>query len=696
MRASNASGHAGAPFFYQGWHPNRSQETSLSFRNARLHQIPFPGRGGIDPSRSSIPPMKTLLLAPALFTPLFAADFTLTSPDQHLKLVVGSNDTGSLHYTLSHDTTVVLRESKLGLVREDADFSKGLVQTANPETSKVTDKYEIATAKRRSNQYAANRAVLHFKNPEGRKLDLIFQLSNDGLGFRYSFPENDATVHKLTAETTSYHFPSETKAWLQPIAKAKSGWASTNPSYEEYHEQEIPVGTPSPTGAGWVYPALFRTGDTWILLSESAPQRGYCNTRLSNESPDGEYGVAFPDPRETVFGGPALPQSTSPWITPWRVVVVGSLKTVAESMLGVDLADKPKPGVKAPMPGIASWSWPLLGDPSCNYETQKRFIDYAADMGWHYTLIDAMWDKQIGDEKMKELVRYGRGKNVEILVWLNSAGDWNTTFQTPKSTLISQKNREDTFKKLKEMGISGVKVDFFPGDGQSVLNYQLDILEEAARQGLSVNFHGTTLPRGLQRTYPNFMTAEAIKGLEFMTFEQGPADREPTHAAMLPFTRNVFDPMDFTPMALDKFNNRIKRRTTAAFELALPVLFTSGIQHLAEIPEGMAKAPDYVTAFLKKLPASWDDSKFIDGYPGKYAVMARRTGKHWLVAGINALNEPKSFKLDLSALGATTGRLITDGNDGELKFSMKDVKLDADKNLEIQVAPRGGFVIILQ
>lgn len=640
--------------------------------------------------------MKSFIPVPFLIASLSAADLTLTSPDRQLKLTVRSDEGGALRYTLHRGETPVLRDSRLGLVREDGDFSQGLKEAAETEKSQVRDRYRIASAKRRANSYEANRAVLHLQNAGGHKIDIIFQLSNDGLGFRYRFPESDATVRKLTSETTSFRFPADTKAWLQPMARAKTGWAETNPSYEEYHEQEIPVGKPSPTGAGWIYPALFRTGDTWVLLSEAAPQRGYCNTRLATESPDGEYSIAFADPRETVFGGAAHPESALPWITPWRVVVVGSLKTIAESMLGVDLADKPAPDTKAPEPGIASWSWPLLGDPSCNYDTQIQFIDYAAEMGWRYTLIDAMWDQQIGDEKMRDLVRHARSKNVEILVWLNSAGDWNSAYQTPKDSLLTKEKREETFKRLKDLGISGVKIDFFPGDGQSVVNYQLDIIEEAARHGLSVNYHGTTLPRGLQRTYPNFLTAEAIRGLEFMTFGQDSADREPTHAAMQPFTRNVFDPMDFTPMALDKLNDKVKRRSTAAFQLALPVLFTSGIQHLAEVPDGMAKAPDYVKNFLKKLPASWDDSKFIDGYPGKYVVMARRAGDHWFVTGINGLDEAKPLKLDLSPLGATSGRIITDGDDGELRFSLKDVTLGADKNLDLEVAPRGGFVIVLR
>ena len=265
---------------------------------------------------------------------------------------------------------------------------------------------------------------------------------------------------------------------------------------------------------------------------------------------------------------------------------------------------------------------------------QKQFIDYAADMHWKYCLIDAEWHKQIGEEKIKDLADYAKTKNVGMILWYNSAGDWNTTPQGPRDKMLTHESRVKEFEKLKAMGIAGLKIDFFGGDGQSMMAYYHDIMEDAEPFGLSLNFHGATLPRGWQRTYPHLMTMEAIRGMEFITFEQGNADQAPTHMATIPFTRNVFDPMDFTPMALNNIPN-IKRRTTSGFELATAILFTSGIQHFAEIPQGMAKTPDYVKDFLK-WPAVWDDIQFLDGYPGKFVVLARKGDGRWYLAGINA------------------------------------------------------------
>ena len=605
---------------------------------------------------------------------------------------------GVPRYAIRLDGELVLRESRLGLVRDDADFSRGLRLVSASPAVPVRERYEILTAKRRVNDYRANRMVFRLQTAAGRKLEIIFQVSDDGVAFRYLFPETSAETRRLVEEVTSFNFPPGTRAWLQPMSVAKSGWEKVNPCYEEFYEKEIAAGTPSPTGAGWVYPALFRTGDTWVLVSESALARNYSGTRLRHESPGGEYAVGFPDPRENFRGGPVNPESKLPWLTPWRVVVVGGLKTIAESTLGIDLADRPAARYRnaAVKPGKASWSWPLLGDRQTVYEVQKRFIDYAAEMRWSYCLIDGHWDTQIGYEKAKELITYARGKGVGVLLWYNSAGDWNSAPQTPRDLMLTRASRVREFERLKAMGVAGLKIDFFGGDGQSMIAYYHDILEDAAPYGFLINFHGATLPRGWQRTYPHLMTAEAIKGLEYVTFEQKNADEEPAHAAMLPFTRNVFDPMDFTPVVLDRIQ-RIERRTTSAFELALSVLFTSGIQHYAEIPEGMRKAPPYVRDFLKGVPAVWDDTKFLDGYPGKFVALARRGGGRWYVAGINGEATAKKLTLDLAELRARgAGTLIADGEGGNLSFRQEALRPGADRKLEITLPPRGGFVLALE
>jgi len=523
-------------------------------------------------------------------------------------------------------------------------------------------------------------------------MEIIFQVSNDGVAFRYYFPEKTDTTLVIYKELTSYHFDISTKAFLQPCPDARTGWSFSQPSYEEYYKMDIPVGTVSPYQAGWVMPALFHSDKYWISITETAVDTNYCGSRLSQFSPDGEYSVQFPQPQESRDGGPFLPESVLPWYTPWRVIAISdNLGGLVESTLETDLAVPAQYDVSSWLkPGVASWSWVILKDDSTVYDVQKRYIDFASSMNWRYCLIDAFWDKQIGYEKIKQLADYAKTKNVKILLWYNSAGDWNTTTLTPHDKMVTSESRKTEFQKLKDMGIGGVKVDFFGGDGQSMMKYYIDILKDAARYNLAVNFHGCTFPRSWYRTYPNLVSMEAIRGEEYVTFGQYFADNQPSHCAMLPFTRNLFDPMDFTPVNFSGIPN-IKRKTTGGFEIALSVLFTSGIQHIAETPTGMAAQKDFVKDYMSSLPETWDDVKFIDGYPGKYVVLARRKGDKWYIAGINGENTTRKITLNVPFISnSSKGFIITD-SDNAKDFVKKDVAFSSSINVTMQ--PHGGFVI---
>ena len=334
-------------------------------------------------------------------------------------------------------------------------------------------------------------------------------------------------------------------------------------------------------------------------------------------------------------------------------------------------------------------------DDSIVYSEQKKYIDFAADMNWAYCLVDAAWDRKIGYEKIKELAQYAASKNVGLLLWYNSAGDWNTVRYTPKDKLLTQKDRIAEFSRIRAMGIKGVKIDFFGGDGQSVIRYYHEILKDAADQKLMVNFHGATLPRGWHRTYPHLLTTEAVRGFEMVTFNQQDADAEASHVAMLPFTRNAFDPMDFTPMNLYRIPTRVKRKTTPAFELATTILLLSGIQHLAESPDGMSRMPEFIKDYLRNLPVQWDEVKYLDGYPGKFAVIARRSGNQWYLAGINGDDAEKSIDLDLSPFKQKKALIITDG-DAPPTMKKETITISANKHLALTMKPQGGFVMVLE
>jgi len=618
----------------------------------------------------------------------------IASPDKNISVHFRISQNKNACYMVRYAGNFIIGQSKLGIIREDENFFENISLDSVSNIETVKDDYEILQGKKRKFSYTANRKVFHLKNANGKKIDIIFQVSNDGVAFRYYFPEKSDEIKKIVKETSSFNFSSGTKTYIQHMSEAKSGWSQVNPCYEELYQQGIEIENLKFNNAGWVFPALFNYSEYWMLISETAPDRDYCGCRLQQDSISHEFFIDFPQTPEIFPGGALNPESTLPWKTPWRIIVIGnSLKTIVESTLGTDLAEPSKlKDISFVKPGQSSWSWVLLKDDSTVYDAQKRFIDYASDMNWEYCLVDGTWDTRIGYDKIAELAEYAKSKNIGLTLWYNSAGDWNTAFQTPKHRMLTHQSRAEEFKRIKAMGIKGIKVDFFGGDGQSVMSYYQDILEDAAEYELMVNCHGATLPRGWQRTYPNLVTVEAVRGFEYVTFDQFNADHQPNHSCMLPFTRNVFDPMDFTPVCFSEVPG-MKRITSSAFELALSVVFYSGIQHFAEIPRGMATVPDYVKNFLREIPNYWDDTKFLDGFPGKFVVIARKFENTWYVTGINGKNIEKNLNLKFPFIEVTkSGTLITDGKNNR-SFSTKKMIFTPNDPLEINLKGNGGFVL---
>ena len=637
-----------------------------------------------------------ILLALGIYSacPCKSENNTITSPDKKISVFFDISENKTALYTVKYTKKLIIDQSKLGIIMEDEDFSGNLTLDSVSNIKTVKDDYEMLQGKKRKYSYHANRKIFHLKNVNGKKMDIIFQISNDGVAFRYYFPEKSEKIKKIVKEISSFNFKPGTKAYIQHNSEAKSGWCQVNPGYEEFYEQGVEIEKLRFNDAGWVFPALFNDGEWWMLLSETAPDRNYCGCRLQQDSTSHEFFIDFPQRPEKIFDRELNPESQTPWKTPWRIIVIGnSLKTIAESTLGTDLAEPSKlKEISFVKPGQSSWSWVLLKDDSTVYDVQKRFIDYASEMNWEYCLVDADWDKKIGYEKLGELTEYAKTKGVGILLWYNSSGDWNTTEYSPKSKLLNHKDRLEEFSRIKELGVKGIKVDFFGGDGQSVMSYYQDIFEDAAEYKLMVNCHGATLPRGWQRTYPNLVTVEAVRGFEYVTFEQLNADHQPNHSCMLPFTRNVFDPMDFTPVCFSEVPG-MKRITSNAFELASSILFCSGIQHFAETPRGMKGVPDYVKNFLRDIPNSWEDSKFIDGFPGKFVVIARKSDNICYVAGINGEETEKKLKCELPFIKETkSANLITDGKDNR-SFSMQKIVYTPNDPLEIILKGNGGFVL---
>lgn len=617
------------------------------------------------------------------------------SPDGTIVVMVQLNEDGQPYYTVHHGKQDVMEKSPLGVKRRDTDLASGLQVVSSTVMEPVEDQYTLLHGKQKEFDYKANRKVFTFENDDGYRMEIIFQVSNDGIGFRYYFPGSSDSVKTITEEVTGFHLPDTARGFLTHMMNSKTGFARTNPSYEEHYRQGIDVDVSAPYEAGWSFPALFKINESWALITETGLDRSYCGTRLRQHSPGGLYRIGFPQETENVFGDPVLPNDTLPYHSPWRVITIGSLETIVESSLGTDLA---KPSVVEDTswiePGRSSWSWVMLKDDSTIYRVQQRFVDFASKMGWEYTLVDASWDQNIGYTRIEDLAEYAETKGVDLQLWYNSAGDWNDTPYTPKDKMLTHKRRTAEFERITNMGIHSIKVDFFAGDGQSVIDYYLDMIEDAAAHKVMLNFHGSTLPRGWQRTYPHLMTMESVRGLEFATFNQENEDKLANHATVLPFTRNVFDPMDFTPTTFSRIPN-IKRKSTNALQLAMPVVFLSGIQHYGVTPKSMKKQPDYVKKLMKKIPVSWDETQFVSGYPGDHVVIARRKGDAWFVGGMNGDSTHKYLELKMPFIDQKEGYIVTDEGGDIWSFDKRSVKLTNDK-VEVDINVNSGFVMVFE
>ncbi|TDQ08901.1 glycoside hydrolase family 97 protein [Pedobacter metabolipauper] len=621
--------------------------------------------------------------------------FLVSSPDRNLVAELWSSAGGEVYYRVKHKHTTVIDSSALGLFLKDGDLFHALRLVSASKIQRIKDRYAMVYAKKSKISYQANQRTFNYVNADLQTLGIVFQVSNDAVAFKYQLSGKSTGLQQVLKENTAFNFPAGTRTWLQPMQVAKSGWESSNPAYEEHYHVDVPVEAVGENKTGWVYPALFKSKDSWVLVTEAGLDSNYCATRLLSAAKPGNFTIGFPDPREVISGKGLLPQSAFPFSSPWRVITIGDLSAMITSTAGTDLA-KPT-GLKDlsfVKPGKASWSWINSKDDFIVYDEQICYIDLAASMNWQYCLIDIDWDRKIGYDQIKKLSEYAKSKNVGLLLWYNSAGDWNTVKYTPKNLMLTHESRVKEFSRIRDLGIKGVKIDFFAGDGQSVIKYYIDILHDAAAYGLLVNFHGATLPRGWARTYPQLLTAEAVRGFENVTFNQKDADREAEICTVLPFTRNAFDPMDYTPVNLYKVQSNTRRKTSNGFQLALSVLFLSGIQHYAESPAGMSHVDEKVRTVLRGIPSAWDDVRFIAGYPGKFVVVARRSGKKWYISGINSQATSQKISINLSLFGKQKANFIGDGADD---FSFVNEIYNADRTArEIVIKPSGGFLMVLE
>lgn len=643
--------------------------------------------------------LKLLVWLFALSGPLAAQSVSVNGPDGKLQLTVSCpSANGEVSYAVTYNGKQMLESSPLGMETNVGDFYRGL-QLKEHKVTALDTVYEQSRIKASHIHYRANELLCSFVNGEGKNVQITFRVSNNDVAFRYTLPrEQGKGSVTVNSERTGFRFPSQTTTFLCPQSDAMIGWKRTKPSYEEEYKADAPMNERSGYGHGYTFPCLFKVGDDgWVLLSETGVDSRYCGSRLSDWD-NGVYRIAFPMPEENNGNGTVSPAFSLPGSTPWRTVTVGeTLKPIVETTVPWDVVEPRYTTTHDYKPGRGTWSWILWQDGSINYDDQVRYVDLAAAMGYEYVLIDNWWDNNIGRDRMEQFVKYARSKGVEVFLWYSSSGYWNDIEQSPVNRMDNSIARKQEMRWLQSLGVKGIKVDFFGGDKQETLRLYEEILSDADDHGLMVIFHGCTLPRGWERMYPNYVGSEAVLASENLVFSQHFCDNEAFNATLHPFIRNAVGCMEFGGVFLNKCLNRSNdggtiHRTTDIFQLATAVLFQNPIQNFALAPNNLTDAPQICLDFMKQVPTTWDETRFIDGYPGRYIVLARRHGNTWYIAAANATAEPLKLKLDLPMLAGQEVSLYSD--DKKMQPQLKLQKIKTDGSLQLTVQPQGGAVIV--
>ncbi len=645
--------------------------------------------------------MKLTLLAAALLstaTAVAQAPAEASSPNGQVK-VTTTTDTDGLTYSVTFDGHDVITPSRLGLETNVLTLGKGF----NIDSSKVekyTDSYSLDRIKRSNISVDATKLTVYASNADKYALSIEFVIENNAVAFRYLVPWQGTNGSiRIMNELTEFRFPSQTLTYLCPQSDAMIGWKRTKPSYEEEYELRKPMTEKSKFGHGYTFPCLFEIADnsatTWALVSETGVNSKYCACHLSDYA-DGAYTVALAMPEENNGNGTAEPAFALPGATPWRTISLGNTAgQAAEQTITWDVVSPQYESAHSYAYGKGTWSWILWQDNSINLDDQKAFVDLASEIGYQYTLVDCGWDINIGRKGMEELAQYAKSKNVDLVVWYSSSGYWNDIVQSPVNLMDRAIVRKQEMRWLKSIGAKGIKVDFWGGDKQETMRLYEDVLSDADDAGLFVIFHGTTLPRGWERMYPNYVGSEAVLASENLIFEQHFCDTEALCATLHPFIRNAVGCMEYGGSFMNKRMSRDNasgntRLTTNIFSLATAILFQNPIQFFALAPNNLQDTPDYCINFMRNVPTTWDDIKILDGTPGQYVVLARKSGTKWYVAAINATDKDIKVNVELPFAKTSEIDVYLDNKKGASYSKSKVTK----KLGNLTIIPNGGIVMV--
>ena len=667
-----------------------------------------------------------------LFLPLLLASVgmnaqvaSVTSPDGKLKVNVDVK-AGRPVYEVIYDGVQTLDESPLGFVADHGDFSQNVSFDSKKEVH-LEFNYDLRVSKASHVHVNANQLVVTLKNERGMQYDIDFRVSNNDVAFRYAIPNHPSRANgkkfsiRMMKEATGFDLPHGTTTFLTPQSDAMIGWKGTKPSYEEVYGYDEPMNKRSQYGHGYTFPCLFKVqpstpkgSNAWVLISETGVDARYCASRLSDMKGDGLYTLEFPMAEENNGNGTVEPAFALPGATPWRTITVGtSLKPIVETTVPWDYVTPRYETTHNYKYGKGTWSWIVWQDNSINYDDQVKFIKLAKDMGFQYVLIDNWWDNNIGKDRMTQLVKYSQSQGVDVFLWYSSSGWWNDIEQGPINIMSDPILRKQYMRWMHEIGVKGIKVDFFGGDKQETMRLYEQILSDADDNGIMVIFHGCTIPRGWERMYPNYVGSEAVLASENIYFGQSAADKEAKDAATHPFIRNTIGCMEFGGCFMNRHIHQgnkggTTRKTTDVHELATCIFFQNPIQNFAITPENLpteatknlapneegAPAPAISMDFLREVPTTWDETMFIDGYPGKYCILARRHGSTWYIAGNNATGAPLTLKLNFPMLQKGDKVTLYSDNLKDREPQKSELKVSNPKAVSVTMVDQGGFVIV--
>ncbi|MBA4853220.1 glycoside hydrolase family 97 protein [Emticicia sp. BO119] len=620
--------------------------------------------------------------------------WSVSSPNTKIKVTVelkqpDKNLIYYVEYIENATVDAVVNQSDLGVRRMDELFINNF-SFEGSSTQIIDENYTNASGKKLNLRNHANEMTLSFKI-NNKLMDVVFRAYDDGIAFRYVFPETSGDEYYVTNENTTFQLPTDGNAWIQEL-----------PDFQPVYEKTFSNGTAlsQPVLAQSALPALFRTSKFWLLLTEADLHDNFFASHLDAYSGNGTFRLAPPSQNDG-NGFVNFAKSSLPWIMPWRVIMIGKEnKVIVESNLVSHLsAPSTIADISWIKPGLSAWSWwSNLYSPT-DFVATRDFIDFTSNFKLPYFLVDVDWNKMGNGGNIDDIIDYANTKDVKIWLWYNSGGPNNQIDAQPRDLMYDRQTRRNEFQRIKNLGVKGVKIDFFQSDKQEVIKQYIDILKDAADFQLMVNFHGSTSPKGWERTYPNLVTMEAVKGAEAYIFDGNSfRQKAPEHHTILPFTRNAVGSMDYTPVIIGEFRG-VEHYTTDVHEIALLNTFESGETHLVDKAEGYLSLSPIAQKIVQGFPTTWDETHLIDGYPGTHVIMARRKGENWYISGINGLNAEKVINLNFSLIqnGEYLKQTLKDGDTPRhIVSSETNANIQTSLNINEVMKPYGGFVIVLE